>query len=119
MNFEKKRITDLAKTYPAAATHLLALNPRVVDLMVPFQKQWYYHPAFHGRYSIKAVLPVLVPDLRYDQLDISNGSLASLVYANLKHQDVITATLQRQALREYCKMDTLAMVKLYEVLKAV
>ncbi|MBL7871747.1 MAG: DUF2779 domain-containing protein [Cyclobacteriaceae bacterium] len=119
MNFEKGRITDLAKTYPAAATHLHALNPRVVDLMAPFQKQWYYHPEFHGRYSIKAVLPVLVPELRYDQLEIPNGSLASLVYANLKHQDAITSTLQRQALREYCKLDTLAMVKLYEVLKAV
>ena len=119
MSFEKGRFNDLAKIYPEAEEKLLALTPRVVDLMIPFQKQWYYHPSFHGSYSIKAVLPVLVPDLRYEDLDIQNGGLASLVYANLKHQDNITATLQRQALREYCKLDTLAMVKLYEVLKVV
>jgi hypothetical protein len=85
--------------------------------MIPFQKRWYYHPDFKGSYSIKAVLPVLIPELSYDELEIPEGGMASLVYSQLKFQDQITATLQRQALRAYCKMDTLAMVKLYEYLK--
>jgi hypothetical protein len=119
MGFEKARIKDFVSVYPQFETQLLAINERVIDLMIPFQKRWYYHPHFKGSYSIKAVLPVLIPELRYDELDIPEGGMASLVYSQLKFQDQITATLQRQALREYCKMDTLAMVKLYEYLKAV
>jgi len=95
------------------------INERVIDLMIPFQQRWYYHPDFKGSYSIKAVLPVLIPELRYDELDIPEGGMASLVYSQLKFQDRTTATLQRQALREYCKMDTLAMVKIVDYLKMV
>jgi hypothetical protein len=87
--------------------------------MIPFQKRWYYHPDFKGSYSIKAVLPVLVPELRYDELDIPEGGMASLVYSQLKYQDQPTATIQRQALRAYCKMDTLAMVKIVDYLKMI
>jgi hypothetical protein len=87
--------------------------------MIPFQKRWYYHPDVKGSYSIKAVLPVLVPELRYDELDIPEGGMASLVYSQLKYQDQHTATKQRQALRAYCKMDTLAMVKIVDYLKMI
>lgn len=117
MDFEKTRIKDLVKIYPQFETQLLAINERVTDLMIPFQKRWYYHPDFKGSYSIKAVLPVLIPELRYDELDIPEGGMASLVYSQLKFQDKITATIQRHALREYCKMDTLAMVRIFEYLK--
>lgn len=99
MGFEKTRIKDLAKLYPQFETELLAINDRVLDLMTPFQKRWYYHPAFKGSYSIKTVLPVLIPELRYDELDIQEGGMASLVYSQLKNQDMVTATIQRQALR--------------------
>ena len=119
MGFEKTRIKDLAKRYPEFETELLSINERVFDLMIPFQKRWYYHPAFKNSYSIKVVLPVLIPDLRYDELNIQEGGMASLVYSQLKYQDNITATIQRQALREYCEMDTLAMVKIFGYLKAM
>jgi hypothetical protein len=117
MSFEKSRLNELAALFPEHANALDNLNTRIVDLMIPFRKQWYYHPNFKGSYSIKAVLPVLVPELRYDELDIQEGGMASLVYSQLKYQDAVTATLQRQALREYCKLDTLAMVRIVEVLR--
>jgi Domain of unknown function(DUF2779) len=117
MAFEKSRIKELAQSYPEFEPALFAINDRVIDLMIPFQNQWYYHPAFKGSYSIKAVLPVLVPELQYSALDIQEGETASLVYSRLKLQDKITATLQRQALREYCKLDTLAMVRIFEFLR--
>jgi hypothetical protein len=41
------------------------------------------------------------------------------VYSQLKYQDQHTATIQRQALRAYCKMDTLAMVKIVDYLKMI
>lgn len=119
LGFEKTRIKDLVKLYPQFETPLLAINERVLDLMIPFQKRWYYHPDFKGGYSIKDVLPALIPELRYNELDIPEGGMASLVYSQLKFQDKITATIQRQALREFCKMDTLAMVRIVEYLEMV
>lgn len=117
VTFEKLRIQELAKLFPRHNTPLQALVERLVDLMTPFQKQWYYHPEFKGRYSIKNVLPVLCPDLRYDTLPIREGQMAGIVYAQLKLQDDDTAALQREHLRAYCKLDTLAMVRILEWLR--
>lgn len=116
-SFEKQRIEQLAQLYPHHADALLALTQRLGDLMTPFQKRWYYHPEFKGSYSIKNVLPVLCPDLRYDALVVREGSMATIVYEQLKHQDADTAELQREHLLAYCKLDTLAMVRVLEVLK--
>jgi hypothetical protein len=116
-SFEKARMKELAKLFPYHADSLLAITGRVTDLMAPFQKRWYYHPEFKGRYSIKNVLPVLCPDLRYDALPIREGDTASKVYGQLKMQDNDTATLQREHLLAYCKMDTLAMVRILEWLR--
>jgi hypothetical protein len=117
MTFERSRIKELAKLFPQYEKELLAINERVVDLMVPFAKRWYYHPNFKGSYSIKTVLPVLIPELRYSDLEIKEGGTASLVYSQLKGMDGDTAALKRDHLLEYCKMDTLAMVKIFEFIK--
>jgi len=44
MAYENSRIKELALDYPEYKKALLSINSRVVDLMVPFQKRWYYHP---------------------------------------------------------------------------
>ncbi len=119
MGFEKTRIKDLALIFPDYREALLAINERVLDLMIPFQKRWYYHPEFKGRYSIKKVLPVLIPDLRYDTLEIQEGGAASLVYSQLKYQDEDTRQIQRKQLLAYCRLDTLAMVRILDYLKKV
>mgnify|MGYP003738049463 CR=1 FL=1 len=117
MSFEKARIKELAELYPQHETKLLAIHDRIFDLMLPFQKRWYYHPQFKGSYSIKAVLPVLIPELRYDALEIQDGGTASLVYAQLKNQDAETVKVQREQLLAYCKLDTLAMVRILDHLR--
>ena len=48
--------------------------------MVPFRERWYYTPEMQGSYSIKKVLPALVPDLSYDNLDIKGGGVASSTF---------------------------------------
>jgi hypothetical protein len=35
------------------------------DLMIPFQKRWYYTPEMKGSCSIKQALPALVPELSH------------------------------------------------------
>lgn len=115
-SFEVGRNKDLANVYARYHDQLMSLNQRTLDLMIPFQNRWYYHPEFKGSYSIKTILPILCPDLRYDKLPIREGQMAGIVYAQLKLQDDDTAALQREHLLAYCKMDTLAMVRILESL---
>jgi hypothetical protein len=111
--FEQSRIRELARDFPAFADDLLPLNERIVDLMMPFQRQYLYTPDMKGSYSIKAVLPALVNNISYDDLDIQEGGTASLTYQSLyTDNDPVSIATKRKNLIEYCTLDTLAMVKL-------
>ncbi|MCK4692278.1 MAG: DUF2779 domain-containing protein, partial [Anaerolineales bacterium] len=97
-----------------------ALSSRLKDLMLPFQKRYYYTPEMRGSYSIKAVLPALVPDMRYDDLEVSDGIQAMEVYRRLEDEkDPQRVAEIRNALWEYCKLDTLAMVLILEKLESI
>jgi len=116
-SFEKTIINSLARVYPDIAADLSLLIGRLVDLEAIIRKN-FYHPGFHGRTSIKRTLPVLVPGMSYDVLDIGDGYTAIAVFALLalgKYEDSEAETLKKQ-LQEYCKQDTLAMVTLHEQL---
>jgi len=62
MGFEKGVIRKLASEYEAYSSHLLAIQDNIKDLMIPFQQKHYVAPSMNGSYSIKYVLPVLVPE---------------------------------------------------------
>ena len=93
---------------------------RLKDLMIPFQKKWYYTPEMKGSYSIKFVLPALVPELSYDELEIKEGGTASNTFLSLVNGSFEGDTEKtRSQLIEYCKLDTYAMVKILERLYKV
>ena len=120
IGFERGRLNELIRILPKYQDQLEAIIDRMKDLMIPFKEKWYYVPAMKGSYSIKYVLPALVPSLSYENLEINNGSSASSTYANLhtlSELDQINQT--RKNLLEYCKLDTFAMVKILEVLRSV
>ncbi|GGD40928.1 hypothetical protein GCM10012288_13740 [Malaciobacter pacificus] len=122
MSFEKGVIKRLASNYDDLREHLLSINENMQDLMIPFQKKWYVTPDMKGSYSIKYVLPSLVPQFEkaYKELDgVQNGSQAMNAFANLGKLDEEEKQKMRTSLLEYCKLDTLAMVKILEVLKKV
>jgi hypothetical protein len=79
----------------------------------------YYHPGFAGSYSIKAVLPSLVPALAYDDLEIQEGTMASVQFARMAFGDADLSEKARikAALLKYCERDTLAMVELRRTLR--
>ncbi|MBK9391752.1 MAG: DUF2779 domain-containing protein [Bacteroidetes bacterium] len=118
-SFEKTRLKELAEDFPQFAHPIESIINRIVDLMKPFQSRWYYHPGFEGSYSIKNVLPVLVPDLNYSSMEIQEGGTASLVYSLLRDQDSDTRIVQRKQLLDYCRLDTLAMVEILHVLRKI
>jgi hypothetical protein len=115
-------IKRLANLFPNLSTHLLAINENMQDLMTPFQKKWYVTSSMQGSYSIKYVLPALVPEFEkaYKELDgVQNGSQAMNTFANLSKLDEVSKQKMRTSLLEYCKLDTLAMVKILKKLKGI
>lgn len=95
-----------------------SINGRMYDLMQCFKKGYYVHKDFKGSASIKRVMPVLVPVLSYKALNIQEGNTASESW--LKVADLKTSQEERNKLADdmlaYCQLDTLAMVKILEVL---
>jgi Domain of unknown function(DUF2779) len=115
--FEKTRIKELAQRFPHLADPLLAINARVVDLW-PIAQNHYYHPSQQGSWSIKAVLPAACPQLKYSDLEgVKDGGMAMAAYAEAIQS--ATTPERREQIRTqllaYCKLDTLAMVRLWEV----
>lgn len=114
--FEKTRIKDLSVRFPQFSTRLLAINKRVVDLY-PIAKSRYYHPSQKGSWSIKAVLPAVAPDLRYGDLEgVQDGGMAmeAFMEAISSQTDFARKEVIQEQLLQYCKLDTYAMVKLWQ-----
>ena len=117
--YEKTITRQLAESLPHYQKALTALSERYVDLLQVVRAN-YYHPEFHGSFSLKAVLPAIVPDLSHADLEVREGSVASLYYARMLDPEVeeTERASMRQALLAYCERDTLAMVRVVETLRA-
>lgn len=116
-SFEKGRNKELAELHPEAASFFMDMNERVFDLMKVFTK-YYADPAFGGSFSIKNVLPVLLPELSYKTLEIQNGTMALSEWEKMVRGNM-TAEYRaetRENLLKYCELDTRAMVELYQAL---
>ena len=123
-SFEITQIKNLALVFSDISDELLALNERFIDLAYPFQHKYYYHPKFNGKYSIKVVLPTLFPDddeLDYKKLGtIQNGGDAMDTFAKLHLlKDKSKLAEIKRDLLAYCRLDTLAMVRIWEKLHQI
>lgn len=120
ISFERGKLNDLIEVFPEYSNELRGIVNRLIDLMIPFQQKWYYTPEMRGSYSIKSVLPALVPELSYNDLEIKEGGAASNTFLSM-----VTGSFEgdveekRRQLLEYCKMDTFAMVRILEKLRQV
>jgi hypothetical protein len=63
----------------------------------------------------------MCPELDYSDLEISNGAQAVVEYENLIFGNVPEEIKAQKfdALLEYCKLDTWAMVRIFQELKAL
>ena len=122
MSFEKGVLRGLAEEYAELKDHLLAIADNIKDLMIPFQQKHYVTPTMNGSYSIKYILPALVPEMAeaYKALDgVQNGGEAMNAFATMDKMDDEKKEKMREALLEYCKLDTLAMVKVLGILRKI
>jgi len=118
--FEKRIIKELAQQFNDLSVALLAINDRVFDLL-PVVKNHYYHPDMKGSWSIKKVLPCLVPELSYDALgDVHDGVQVQQAYLQLYDGKLNAAQRSKlvEDMKAYCALDTLAMVKILQRLKS-
>jgi predicted RecB family nuclease len=116
--FESQRLSDLAFWLPEFSGRIKRIQSRLWDLL-PIVRDHVYHPAFGGSYSLKSVLPALVPEMTYDGMEVADGQDAGLAWESLISGDCSEAERQRKrkALLDYCGQDTLGMVRLVEILQ--
>jgi len=111
--------TQIGKRHPEHAAFFNAFNDRIYDLMDVFLDQHYVHPGFKGKCSIKKVLPTLVPELRYDELGISQGGQAADAWRRMVATHTPRDEKARIArdLKIYCGLDTYAMYAIWHHLQ--
>jgi predicted RecB family nuclease len=116
--FESQRLSELAAYFPEFAERIEQIQSRLWDLL-PIVRNHVYHPQFAGSYSLKAVLPALVPELSYDGMAVANGQDAGLAWESLVRGGLDQSEREqtRKALLDYCGKDTLALVRLLETLR--
>ena len=114
--FERGVLKDLIDSFPEHTMVLQSIIDRLWDQLDIFRNH-YVHPDFRGSNSLKNVLPVLVPSLCYEDLDVQDGLEAQAVWnLMLESKNVHEKMDMIKNLREYCKLDTLATLEIYKVL---
>ena len=117
--FEGGRNKEMGELYPEYKDFLLSVNERIFDLMEIVSKGYYLHPDFLGSWSIKNVLPVMAPELSYKRLSINKGDQAMIEWYEMVNGDESKKDGIAKALLQYCGLDTLAMVKVWERLRII
>jgi predicted RecB family nuclease len=118
-SFESQRLSELRGWLPEFGECIMAIQARLFDLL-PVVREHTYHPSYAGSYSIKSVLPALVPEMTYYGMEVSNGQSAGLAWESLVRGSLDNSERDRlmKTLLAYCGQDTLALVRLLEKLRS-
>jgi hypothetical protein len=119
-SFESQRVGELGDWLPKYADHIDQIQGRLWDLL-PVVRRHVYHPAFNGSFSLKSVLPALVPELTYEGMEVANGTDAGEAWSRITRGDISETEKDRliTALLAYCKQDTWAMVRILDKLRGL
>lgn len=113
--FEGTQNRRMGQIHPQFSEFTTDMNLRLFDLMEIFRDQLYEDPGAKGSYSIKNILPLLAPDMSYEGMEIGDGATAMSSWHTVVYGGggVERKEETRSALLQYCKLDTLAMVKVF------
>ncbi len=117
-SYERAVLDTLANDFPDRRQAIKAVQKRLWDLYEVIQ-QHYYHPNFGGSYSIKSVLPAVVPAMSYEDLEIKSGAVAAREFFRMAFEvsDWIEQARLAEVLKAYCARDTMAMLELRRALE--
>jgi hypothetical protein len=116
-DFERRTIARLADEFEDLREKLMAIVARIVDLEEIIRNN-YYDIRFRGHSSIKTILPIMIDDMSYDELEISQGGDAAAAFAFMAMglYDEDNCSQIRENLLKYCAQDTMSMVKIHQFL---
>ena len=119
--FECMVIKQLAEAFPDLSERLFNIRENIHDLLDVFRDGFVYDKAMGGSLSIKSVLPAMFPDssdLNYHNLnDVHNGTEATATFLSLRVMEKSERDKLRASLLAYCRLDTMAMVMLWQRLR--
>ena len=132
-SFEQKVLKKLANNFPEYKEKLLKIAENSFDLLhivrgntelfkgLGYDEEEaksfnYYHEDLQGSFSIKKTLPVFT-NLSYDNLIVKNGNEAFITYLQYPTYSESEYRIKYQALVDYCKQDTWAMVEILDALR--
>lgn len=116
--FERGRNEEIARRIPEVREFMDSVNSRLYDLMDIFKKQYYVHKDFRGSTSIKKILPVLVPELSYENLGIKEGGTAAESWNKITAGKISPEEKEKteKDLLVYCGLDSYAMYAIWKAL---
>lgn len=110
---------NLSQLFPQYQQFFENLNNRLFDLK-KVVAEGVIHPDFGGSTSLKAVTPVLVEDLSYQKLHgVQDGQTAAASWKQALTDTPSGREATFSNLLEYCRYDTLTMVKIYQYLQKI
>jgi hypothetical protein len=111
-SFESQRLSELPSWFPELADRIDAIQSRLFDLL-PVVRVRTFHPAYAGSYSIKSVLPAIVPEMTYEGMEVANGQAAEVAWESMVHGTLSPSERKhiKKALLDYCAQDTLALAR--------
>lgn len=118
--YENTQLSNLCRWFPAHAAAIGGIQQRLIDLL-PIVRRNVFSRLFGGSYSIKNVLPVLVPSMNYADLTVQSGDQVAGVWEQLVAagtNESERARLRRMLLA-YCERDTLALAHVVNALNAL
>lgn len=117
---ENQIIGSLKKDFPELQLELESIQKKIIDLIAPFENKWYYIKQMKGSNSLKNIVTAICPEIDFSKLAIGHGAVALSKYEDLQTENDLFKIIEtKEALKEYCRTDTLAMVKIFEKLNRV
>lgn len=116
VEFEQTRLNELAEQFPEYRKRIEALEDRYFDLMIPFDKLWFYKPEMYGKYSLKYVFPALSDVKSYNDLNVKNGLQTMILYFKILKGEINPDEV-RQAMLDYCSLDTESMIYILDEMR--
>lgn len=119
-NLELQVLSKLETMFPEFAADLKKIGDKIIDLSIPVQQFYYFHPGFKNNFSLKAISEIMHTTSEYEKLDIQSGIVAMYKYESLlSENNPIHAETLKQQLIDYCNEDTLTSLRFYEYLQNV
>ena len=116
--YEENRNKEMAKLEGLEEFRdvLLEMVKNMVDLMIPFRERIVYPWNANGSFSLKVITEVLIPNLRYRDLKVHNGTEAAERFLAMPKMTEAEKKKCVQSLKMYNNQDTYGPLKILEKL---